>query len=35
VSNFSHEIAFSTTARGASRDIEVVDPESVPCRALC
>jgi dipeptidyl aminopeptidase/acylaminoacyl peptidase len=27
-SNNSHEIAFSTTARGASRDIEVVDPES-------
>jgi dipeptidyl aminopeptidase/acylaminoacyl peptidase len=27
-SNFSHEIAFSTTTRGTSRDIEVVDPES-------
>jgi dipeptidyl aminopeptidase/acylaminoacyl peptidase len=27
-SNFSHEIAFSTTARGTSRDIEVIDPES-------
>jgi dipeptidyl aminopeptidase/acylaminoacyl peptidase len=27
-SNFSHEIAFSTTARGTGRDIEVIDPES-------
>jgi dipeptidyl aminopeptidase/acylaminoacyl peptidase len=27
-SNNSHEIAFSTTARGSSRDIEIVDPES-------
>jgi dipeptidyl aminopeptidase/acylaminoacyl peptidase len=27
-SNFSHEIAFSSAARGASRDIEIVDPES-------